>query len=68
MDLPNALVANGIPYVFDSYRVTAVDRAGTADFDHAEASGTPMSLTRLQPPIQGQASLPLDLSVISWGR
>jgi hypothetical protein len=68
MDLPSALVANGIPYVFDSYRVTAVDRAGTADFDHAEATGTPMSLTKLQPPLQGQASLPLDLSVISWSR
>jgi hypothetical protein len=68
MDLPSALVANGIPYVFDSYQVTAVDRAGTADFDRAEATGAPVSLTKFKPPLHGQGSLPLDLSIVSWSR
>jgi Peptidase family M23 len=66
MDAAGGLAANGVPYVFDSYRVTAVDEAGTADFDRAEASGTPMTLTRRTPPLQGHGSLPLDLSIVSW--
>jgi hypothetical protein len=66
MDGAAGLAANGVPYVFDSYRVTAVDEAGTADFDRAEATGTPMTLTVKTPPLQGHGSLPLDLSIISW--
>jgi hypothetical protein len=66
MDAAGGLAANGVPYVFDSYRVTAVDEAGTADFDRAEASGTPMKLTLRTPPLQGHGSLPLDLSIVSW--
>jgi murein DD-endopeptidase MepM/ murein hydrolase activator NlpD len=67
MDAPSALAANGVPYVFDSFRVTAVDVAGTADFDRAEATGAPMSLTTLKPAVHGEGTLPLDLSVVSWG-
>jgi hypothetical protein len=66
MDAPSALVANGLPYAFVTYTVTATDQAGTADFDRAEASGTPMSLTAHDPPLQGHSSLPLDLSVVTW--
>jgi hypothetical protein len=66
MDAAAGLAANGVPYVFDSYRVTAVDEAGTADFDRAEAKGTPMTLTVKTPPLQEHGSLPLDLSIISW--
>jgi hypothetical protein len=66
MDAPSALAANGVPYVFDSFRVTAVDAAGTADFDRAEATGVPMSLTPLKPAVRALGTLPLDLSVVSW--
>jgi Peptidase family M23 len=66
MDGAGGLASNGVPYVFDSYRVTAVDEAGTADFDRAEASGAPMTLTLRTPPLQGHGSLPLDLSIVSW--
>ena len=66
MDAPSALSANGVPYVFDHYAVTAVDAAGTADFDRAEATGTPMTLSRKKPPIPEQGSLPLDLSILTW--
>ena len=68
MDAPSALASNGIPYVFESYLITAVDPAGTADFDRAEAQGTPMTLAPKAPPILARRSLPLDLSVVSWGK
>ncbi|MBS0378977.1 MAG: M23 family metallopeptidase [Proteobacteria bacterium] len=66
MDGPSALAANGLPYLFRSYTVTAEDRAGTADFDRAEATGAPMTLTPIEPAYVGHATLPLDLSVVSF--
>ena len=68
MDGPDALAANGLPYVFEHYEVTAVDLAGTKDFDRAELTGTPLTLTPAKPPIQGRQSLPLDLTIVTWGR
>jgi murein DD-endopeptidase MepM/ murein hydrolase activator NlpD len=68
MDGPSPLLANGIPYVFDSFAVTAIDRAGTADFDKAEATGTPLRLTPLTPPKNFRNVLPLDLSVVEFWR
>ena len=44
--------------------LTAVDKAGTADFDKAEASGTPLTLTPESPPQALSRVLPLDLSVV----
>jgi hypothetical protein len=66
MDAPAALTSNGIPYVFDAFVVTAIDEAGTTDFDRAEAAGTPMTLTPRVPPTHLQRSLILDLSVVDW--
>jgi hypothetical protein len=68
MDGPSPLLANGIPYVFDSFAITAVDRAGTPDFDKAEATGTPLTLTPFTPPRRFQNVLPLDLSVVEFSR
>ena len=68
MDAPSALAANGLPYEFEGYQVTAIDPIGTADFDRAEATGEPIALRPYKPPIQGKASLPLDLSVVTWSR
>lgn len=67
MDGPSSLAADGLPYLFDAFTVTALDEAGTADFDRAEATGRPMALTPLSPPLPMRARLPLDLSVIRWG-
>jgi hypothetical protein len=67
MDRPDALAANGLPYVFERYEVTAVDLAGTADFDHAELTGTPLTLTPKTPTLQGRQSLPLDLTIVTLG-
>lgn len=66
MDAPSSLVSNGIPYVFDIFSITAVDEAGTADFDRAEESGTPLTLTPRVPPAAFEKTLPLDLSVVDW--
>jgi hypothetical protein len=66
MDGPSGFISNGIPYVFDTFVVTAVDEAGTADFDRAEATGSPLTLTPRIPPARSEKSLPLDLSVVGW--
>jgi len=65
-DAASPLAANGLPYVFDSFAVTAVDEAGTADFDKAEETGSALTLKPRVPPQKLQNVLPLDLSVIEW--
>jgi peptidase M23-like protein len=67
MDGPSPLLADGIPYVFESFAVTAVATGGTADFDRAEATGSPLALAPLSPPARLRRALPLDLSVVDWG-
>jgi Peptidase family M23 len=66
-DGPSPIASNGIPYVFDAFTLTAVDRAGTADFDRAEATGSALTLTKVDPPQQLRNMLPLDLSVVDFG-
>jgi len=68
MDGPSPLLSNGIPYVFDAFTITAVDAAGTPDFDKAEATGTPLTLTPFTPPQHLHKVLPLDLSVVEFSR
>jgi hypothetical protein len=68
MDGPSPLLSNGIPYVFESFTVTAIDHAGTADLDAAETTGKPMELTPLTPPQHFQNVLPLDLSIVEFSR
>ena len=66
MDGPSPLAADGLPYVFDSITISAVDEAGTADFDKAEETGSPLRLTPRRPPATLHDVLPLDLSVVDW--
>jgi murein DD-endopeptidase MepM/ murein hydrolase activator NlpD len=66
MDAPSALASNGIPYMFDAFSVTAVDEAGTEDFDRAEATGSPLTLIPRVPPTHLDKALPLDLSIVDW--
>jgi len=68
MDGSSPLLSNGIPYVFDAFTITAVDAAGTPDFDKAEATGTPLTLTPVTPPRRFRDVLPLDLSVVEFSR
>ncbi len=67
MDGPSPLDANGVPYVFEAFAVTAVDEAGTADFDRAEETGSALTLTPRDPPALQRNVLPMDLSVVDWG-
>lgn len=66
MDGASPLASNGLPYVFDSFAISAVDEAGTEDFDRAEATGSPLTLTPQVPPQKLENVLPLDLSVVDW--
>jgi Peptidase family M23 len=66
MDGPSGFASNGIPYVFNTFVVTAVGDAGTADFDRAEATGSRMTLAPRIPPTSVRKALPLDLSVVDW--
>jgi hypothetical protein len=66
MDGPSPLASDGLPYVFDSFAITAVDEAGTEDFDKGEATGSPLTLTPRVPPQKLENVLPLDLSVVDW--
>ena len=66
MDSASPLASDGLPYVFDSFTITAVDEAGTEDFDKAEATGSPLTLTARVPPQKLENVLPLDLSIVDW--
>jgi Peptidase family M23 len=66
MDGPDGLLANGLPYVFEAFTIPASDEAGTADFDRAEATGSPLTLTPRSPPLAVRKALPLDLSIVDW--
>ena len=65
-DGTDPLKSDGLPYVFDSFTITGVDEAGTEDFDKAEATGSPITLTPRVPPQRLENVLPLDLSVVDW--
>jgi hypothetical protein len=67
-DGPSPMSSNGLPYVFDAFTLHAIDQAGTADFDKAEATGSPLTLTNVAPPQSFKDALPLDLSVVEFGR
>ncbi len=68
MNGPSPLQSNGIPYVFESFKLTAIDKAGTADFDKAEATGSPLTLTPVSPPQVLSRVLPLDLTIVEFSR
>jgi len=68
MDGPSPLVANGIPYVIDRFRLTATGAGGTADFDKAEATGSAMTLKPVPDKPQFERLLPMDLSVVDFSR
>lgn len=66
MDRPSGLLANGLPYVHSSYEIIGIDQAGTADFDRAEQTGAPATITAVEPAAPRREALPMDLSVVRW--
>jgi hypothetical protein len=64
-DGPSSLASNGLPYEIDQLKITG-RTAGTEAFDHAEAEGTPLEFTPLNPAQPVRGGLPLDQLVISF--
>lgn len=62
----STLLANGIPYVFEQFKMTGFDALGTPDFDKGAAQGTPLAITPVDPPTLHRNQLPLDLIVVDW--
>ncbi|TXN46586.1 M23 family metallopeptidase [Methylobacterium sp. WL7] len=67
MDGPNGLLADGLPYVFEILTIPATVDGGTAGFNDAEATGSPLRLAMKTPPSAMHKALPLDLSIVDWG-
>lgn len=62
---PLSLASNGLPYEIDSYHITGLS-PGTEAFDQAEADGTPLDVTPVDPPAAATNALPLDQLIISF--
>lgn len=65
MDGPSPLDSNGLPYEIDAFEV-AGHSPGTAAFDHAEESGTPLAITPVSPPRRVTRALPLDQTLVEF--
>jgi hypothetical protein len=65
MDQPSSLAANGLPYEIDTFEVTS-RVTSTAAFDQAEADGTPVPHSILNPPLHPKKALPLDQLIITF--
>lgn len=65
MDGPSSLASNGLPYEIDDFQITGRS-GGTEDFDRAEAEGTPLVMTPVNPVQPVRDGLPLDQLVISF--
>lgn len=66
MDRPSSLDANGLPYVFEQFRITGFDPKGSVDFQSAEDHGTPATITPVAPPSAHSHQLPLNVTVVDW--
>ena len=66
MDGPLSFTSNGLPYVVDSFTVTGRNTAGTEAFDEAEAEGTPLEVTPVDPAETVTGAMPLDQLVVSF--
>ena len=67
MSGPSSFSSNGLPYKIDSFQVTG-STPGTAAFDEAEAMGTPLIITPVNPPREVKDALPLDQLIISFSK
>jgi murein DD-endopeptidase MepM/ murein hydrolase activator NlpD len=66
MSSPLALASNGLPYEVDSFTVTGRNTAGTEAFDKAEAEGTPLKVSPVDPAERVTGVMPLDQFVVSF--
>jgi hypothetical protein len=66
MDGPSALDSNGLPYVFESFLLTAINNEGTEAFDLAETTGVPVPLDAITPPVPYRNLLVMDQWLVDW--
>jgi murein DD-endopeptidase MepM/ murein hydrolase activator NlpD len=66
MSSPLSLASNGLPYEVDSFTLTGRNTAGTEAFDKAEAEGTPLKVTPVDPAERVTGAMPLDQFVVSF--
>lgn len=66
MDAPSAIVAQGLPYVIDSFTVTGRAQS-TAAFDAAEADGIPLATLPGTTPTQHTDQMVLDQAIVTFG-
>jgi hypothetical protein len=64
MSTLSPLGSDGIPYVFDSFLLAGV--ADAAEFDEAEAEGTPLEVTPADSVERVTEAMPLDQLVVSF--
>ena len=65
MSSPLSLASNELPYLVDSFTVTGRS-AGTEAFDEAEAEGTCLEVTPIDPAERVTDAMPLDQYVVSF--
>jgi murein DD-endopeptidase MepM/ murein hydrolase activator NlpD len=65
MSGPLSLASNGLPYGVDSFTVTG-RTPGTDAFDEAEAEGTPLRVTPVDPDEVVTDAMPLDQTIVSF--
>ena len=66
MSTPQSLASNGLPYEVDSFTVTGRNTAGTEAFDKAEAEGTPLKVSPVDPAERVTDVMPLDQFVVGF--
>ena len=66
MSTPQSLASNGLPYEVDSFTLTGRNTAGTEAFDKAEAEGTPLKVSPVDPAERVTGAMPLDQFVVSF--
>jgi murein DD-endopeptidase MepM/ murein hydrolase activator NlpD len=66
MSTPQSLASNGLPYEVDSFSVTGRNTAGTEAFDEAEAEGTPLKVSPVDPVERVTDVMPLDQFEVSF--
>ncbi len=67
MDSASSLDSNGLPYEIDAFEVVG-HSPGTEAFDTAEEKGTPLAVTPVTPPDRVTRALPLDQSIVRFGK
>jgi hypothetical protein len=63
---PLVIASTGIPYTIDSVTI-AGHSVSTAAFDKAEAEGTPLEFTPVNPPTSHRDQYPMDQSIVTMG-